>query len=541
MSGRYDGAVENTSTVPDAGIPRQTDRSHVVGPAARTARPVHTAVAADEHEHAAADLVDAVIAAAGATSPDASRDLADATDTPAMTSVVEEAGTTVDVDGDVDVDVDIDIDDGAAAAPPPPAARDTPAEAATPPAGDSVSDSRAPSDPSGSAAAEAGTTEDTAEGDVPERAAASDVLALPGQRAGSERGGAPTAPVADRDGEVPGGEVPGEDRPGGDEDGASPPAAERRRRQGPRWQMTLAVAWLAGLGSLVVVGHRFLPNVDQLGSLLDTTLPWWCVPIAVLLVWALLLRTGLAIGMALIAVLAWGAVDGRALLPRGGAGTPDLRIVSQDVSIDRPDLGAIGALAASRHADVLAVQDLPSAMDAVPSAVDRTYPYHVGLYEFGVWSRFPITSTRVASFATGTGVTALRVVIDTPHGPVALYDVHLPLPSLSEKGFARQRDTALDALAATLRGEPLAHYAVVGDLDTAPTDRAMDVFGHGDLALRSAQTAAGSGFGFTWPSGLPLARLDDVLTHGMTALHASVLPPTGSSAAHRPIQADLRI
>lgn len=431
MSGRYDGAVESTSTVSEAGIPHQADRSHgadAAVPAGRAARGTH------------------------------------------------------------DVEAEARIVGGAS---------------------DALLDSPARAD----AEAKDGTP-DAASASA---TAASRLLPAPSRPTDEPALGADTP------------DVPAE------------PRTKRSRRNGPRWQMTVAVAWFAGLSTLIVLGHRLLPNLGGLGSLLDTSMPWWCLPIAVLLVWALLLRKGLAVGMALLAVLAWGATDGRALLPRGTGGVPDLRIVSQDVSIDDPDLGAIRALVAQRHADVLALQDLPASVASAPSVLDQAYRYHVGMYEFGVWSRFPITSAKVASFATGTGVTAVRVVISTPHGAVALYDVHLPVPSLSEHGFAQQRDDALKALASTLRAEPLAHYAIVGDLDTAPTDRAMRVFGSGGLDLTSAQASAGSGFGFTWPSRVPLARLDDVLTHGMTALRAAVLRPTGSSAAHRPIEAELRL
>ena len=58
--------------------------------------------------------------------------------------------------------------------------------------------------------------------------------------------------------------------------------------------------------------------------------------------------------------------------------------------------------------------------------------------------------------------------------------------------------------------------------------------------LASVQAEAGTGFGFTWPSGFPMVRLDDVLTRGLAPVRSVVLPAAGGRQAHRPIEADLR-
>jgi vancomycin resistance protein VanJ len=54
------------------------------------------------------------------------------------------------------------------------------------------------------------------------------------------------------------------------------------------------------------------------------------------------------------------------------------------------------------------------------------------------------------------------------------------------------------------------------------------------------QAKAGAGFGFTWPSGFPMVRLDDVLTRGLVPVRSVVLSAVGAPQAHRPIEADLR-
>ena len=48
-------------------------------------------------------------------------------------------------------------------------------------------------------------------------------------------------------------------------------------------------------------------------------------------------------------------------------------------------------------------------------------------------------------------------------------------------------------------------------MNVAATDREFTVLQQ-DLGLTSAQSAAGQGFGFTWPAEFPAVRLDDLLS-----------------------------
>jgi vancomycin resistance protein VanJ len=326
-----------------------------------------------------------------------------------------------------------------------------------------------------------------------------------------------------------------------------PPRDPVRQRvgRGPRQQMNIAVCVFAALGMLVVLLHRDLPDTMGLGSLIDMTVPWMFAPLLVLCLWALLLRTWPAIALSLVAVLVWSGADGRMLLPRGPGGVPDVRIVSQNISTHDPNLAAVMRLAAGHDADVLALQDFTGAVtgSAAAGELNARYRYHVVMYEFGVWSRFPMGAATPIVVGSGGDATiyALRVVLTTPKGQLTLYVVHLPPPTVSHDGFATQRDAALAGLLDVLRGDHAARVAVAGDLNIASTDRQLSRLEGGGIDLRSAQAAAGSGFGFTWPSGFPLVRLDDVLVRGITPLRASVLGQTGGSGAHRPIMVDLRL
>jgi vancomycin resistance protein VanJ len=75
---------------------------------------------------------------------------------------------------------------------------------------------------------------------------------------------------------------------------------------------------------------------------------------------------------------------------------------------------------------------------------------------------------------------------------------------------------------------------LLGDLNGTMDDRAF-----ADLTsqLRSAQTAAGDGFGFSWPASFPVARIDQILVRGVKPVSSWVLPATGSD--HLPVAAGI--
>jgi vancomycin resistance protein VanJ len=75
---------------------------------------------------------------------------------------------------------------------------------------------------------------------------------------------------------------------------------------------------------------------------------------------------------------------------------------------------------------------------------------------------------------------------------------------------------------------------LLGDLNGTTDDRAFDPL---TSRLRSAQQVAGAGFGFTWPAGFPVVRIDQILVRGVEPRRAWVLPATGSD--HLPVAASV--
>jgi vancomycin resistance protein VanJ len=305
-----------------------------------------------------------------------------------------------------------------------------------------------------------------------------------------------------------------------------------------RWLVTACALGCA----LVLLGHRWLPNVMGAASLLETVLPWVGVVVPVLAVAALALRSRVAGAAVAVAALTWVVLFGGLLVPwrgpaadAGPAGAITLRVLTHNVWEHNRRLDATAAALVDTRADVVAVQELrPEWVRRFEPPLDRAYAYTTMQQTFGVWSRYPIRN--VEEVDTGTGyLLAVRMTLATPHGEIALYNVHLVSPDLDHRGFGGMRDRAMRALTDAVAADRARQVVLVGDLNTAATDRRA----HRLLSLLdSAQAKAGHGFGFTWPAALPMARIDQVLTRGVTAVDADVLPRTGSD--HRPVLATLR-
>ncbi len=342
------------------------------------------------------------------------------------------------------------------------------------------------------------------------------------------------------------------------EEPAEPAGDHRRPWPSARQQIGTGVAVLGWAIAAFMVGHRFVPDTAGLASLLETWLPWLAVPTALLLIAAAFARSLRGLLATGVATAVWLGVYGTELFPRGDPLPPNLRVISEDVSGSSVELAAIGQLAANQHADVLTLEHLPPSLasSSATRQLDAAYPFHVTQYEFGVWSRYRITDPRAIEVTTTTAeaagattlvaavphvvVGALRVTVATPQGPLVLYVVHIPQPTLGDQGFAKARDEGVDRLTKAVAADHADKLAIVGDINVAQTDRRFAQLSSG-LGLTSAQGAAGSGFGFTWPAEFPVVRLDDLLVRGATPVRSVVLPGLAGGKTHLPIEIDLHL
>ncbi|MDK1474056.1 endonuclease/exonuclease/phosphatase family protein [Streptomyces sp. 549] len=298
------------------------------------------------------------------------------------------------------------------------------------------------------------------------------------------------------------------------------------------------IAALAVLTGVVMAVHSKIPNtIGNLGSLLETFLPWFAVPVAGLLLLALLRRSVVALAALLVPVLVWANLFGGLVTDKKGAGG-DLTVVAHNVDADNPDPAGTAAKLADSGADVMALEELPGrSVGVYEQALAGTYPYHAVEGTVGVWSKYPLTDTRPVDIRIGW-TRALRTTVDTPHGDLAVYVAHLPSVRVKFRaGFtANQRDDAAEQLGEAIAREGSGRVVLLGDLNGTMNDRALAPV---TAQMRSTQGAAGAGFGFSWPASFPMARIDQIMVKGVEPVSSWTLPATGSD--HLPVAASVKM
>ncbi|MFD3758381.1 endonuclease/exonuclease/phosphatase family protein [Streptomyces sp. NPDC058622] len=324
--------------------------------------------------------------------------------------------------------------------------------------------------------------------------------------------------------------------------GSEPEPSESRLRRrlvalrGDRgiWRRGLVLAAVAALISLVMVFHADLPNdVGNLGSLTETFLPWLGLAVPVLLACAVYRKSATALIAILLTAVVWANIFGGLVTDKSGAGG-NLTVATHNVDADNADPHGTAVSVAAAGADVLALTELKSgAVPVYEKALAATYKYHSVEGTVGVWSRYPLSSSRPVDIKMGW-VRAMRATVSTPVGDVGVYVAHLPSVRVKlNAGFtANQRDDSADALGAALASEPLKKVILLGDLNGTMNDRALSEV---TSQMRSTQGAAGDGFGFSWPAQFPMARIDQIMVRGMKPEASWTLPRTGSD--HLPVAA----
>lgn len=287
-------------------------------------------------------------------------------------------------------------------------------------------------------------------------------------------------------------------------------------------------AILAVLFALVVALH----GRGGITNVFGTLLPWLWIPALVLVVWAAARRSIVAVVAALVAAGTWFAVCAPYLLPaRDLASSSNLRVISQNVQAENPDTVATVRNLAAQNADLVALQEFtPTQRTSITDTLSG-YRYHYAIQTVGLWSKYPISNQRAMSLGF-SWARAFRADVATPSGTVRVYVVHMASVRWNE--FA-DRNLMLANLSAVVRADPSQRIVMMGDFNAASTDPSFQ-----ELSAAAPEARGSSfGFGFTWPAGVGLIRLDHVLLRGVQTHEVSVLPANGSD--HRAVEAQLRI
>lgn len=315
------------------------------------------------------------------------------------------------------------------------------------------------------------------------------------------------------------------------------------------WKRGRVLAASALLLGLILLLHARIPNrIGNLGSLVETFLPWFGLLVAVLLGGAVLRRSAPAAIALLLPVVAWLNLFGGLLTDKSQPGG-DLTVASHNVGAENADpVGTARALAGS-GADVLALEELAAhARGTYEKELAKAYPHHTVQGTVGLWSRFPLSDTRPVDVKMDIGPLGdakpaevklvynrgLRTMVATDRGPLAVYVAHLGSVRVNPRAglSTGRRDAGAQSLGQALAAERNERVVLLGDLNGTLDDRAYDGI---TSRMESAQEAAGDGFGFSWPVGFPVVRIDQILVRGVEPKRSWVLPATGSD--HLPVAA----
>jgi vancomycin resistance protein VanJ len=317
------------------------------------------------------------------------------------------------------------------------------------------------------------------------------------------------------------------------------------------WKRGMVLAALALLLGLFMLLHAKIPNrIGNLGSLVETFLPWFGLFIPVLLAGALWRRSASAMAALLLPVMVWLNLFGGLLSDKSHPGS-DLTVASHNVGADNRDPAGTARDLAASGADVLALEELTQqARGTYEKELAKEYPYHTVQGTVGLWSKLPLSETQPADVKIDYGppadimpvdikmdsTRALRTTVATDHGPLAVYVAHLGSARVNPRaGFSTaQRDRGAQALGKAIAAEQNERVVLLGDLNGTMDDRA---FADITSQMHSAQDAAGDGFGFSWPAKFPVARIDQILVRGAEPESSWLMPATGSD--HRPVAAGI--
>jgi vancomycin resistance protein VanJ len=304
------------------------------------------------------------------------------------------------------------------------------------------------------------------------------------------------------------------------------------------WRRGLVLTALAVLVALVMLLHAQIPNaIGNLGSLIETFLPWLGLFVPVLLLCGFLRRSATALIAVLLPAAVWLNLFGGLLSDKSATGG-DLTVATHNVNADNPDPSGTARDVAASGADVVALEELTaSAVPVYEKALASTYKYHAVEGTVGLWSKDPLTGVKAVDIKLGW-TRAMRATVAAPDGQVAVYVAHLPSVRVKmEAGFtARQRDKSADALGEAIADDKLPRKILLGDLNGTMNDRALNAV---TSQMRSTQGAAGSGFGFSWPASFPMARIDQIMVQGVEPVSSWTLPETGSD--HLPVAARVNL
>lgn len=288
----------------------------------------------------------------------------------------------------------------------------------------------------------------------------------------------------------------------------------------------------AGLAALLLL-HHLIPTTRGLALVVESVLPWTGVLIALLLIVGLIRFSVWSVIGVVLPALVWGQMFGVYLKPANEPDHTDIVVATQNVGARLPEPSATALNIIERKPDIVTLQEIESLSGKIiREQMDKSFKYHKVSDTVGLWSKWPISDTEEIDLGL-SWPRAFAATVKTDHGNVRVYSVHMPSV---RPGSESLRNTALQTVAQKVSEDPAQRVIVAGDFNSTSTDR---YFADLNDSLTNTRRVSGGGFGFTWPSQFPVARLDHVLVRGMAPVSDTVLPRGTSD--HRAIVAGINL
>ncbi|QIK62731.1 endonuclease/exonuclease/phosphatase family protein [Leucobacter viscericola] len=291
---------------------------------------------------------------------------------------------------------------------------------------------------------------------------------------------------------------------------------------------------MSGVLTLLIALHSALPG--SVGTIVATSLPWlgWFLPL--LGVGALLARNKRAWVFVLLPTVVWGILVGSVLIPLGNntASAPaerQLTVASHNVEGSSSSAAQSARDLAATGAQIIALVELAGDdREAAAEELAESHPYSYTVGTVGLWSVYPLELEQPLELGLGWK-RALSADVITPSGAVSVYVIHA---ASFRPGDQQERDTMLQNLGDLIPKDQAERVIVMGDFNATSFDPAMTAI----LDTVDEPHQSDLSWGFTWPTDVPLARIDHILKRGFTPLENRVF--SAGNSDHKAVMAVLQ-